>query len=235
MCVTWTDTTGSLRIGSREIKPASEANGEEAEIKLGPAVIPRPPVHLEPLPGVEFTAQEQLLFDTVRDINARVEQSDHYSIIKAAGMLRLLFLDGLPLVSQVNRHYRAPIEFEVVPLDGDLPLPPDTYWCTVDPDEHPVMKPNRCQLDGFLGFRCLFHNERSYTVHQVIDCCVHIMGGVHALPPKTAEEKDLIELENTMKIGGLSAADSAMKGIARVALRALVPLLTAMCEGRRIA
>lgn len=235
VAVTWTADTGTLMIETHHLKTEREANGEEVEITLSPDVAPRTPVYFEPRPGVLFSDNEQLLFETVRDINERLQRPTHYSLIRSAGMLRQLFLDGAPLVSQVNRHYKVKIEFELIPFDHDLSLTPETHWTSIDPDDHPPRVIDRYSVQQFLKQRCLIHKGRDFTVLQIIHFFAHVRGGVHSGKAKTDHDKDMIALEDAMRFGGLSTADSAMKGIARVALRGLVPLLTAMCEGRRIA
>lgn len=229
----WTENSSRIAINTTHLQLKSGANGEVAEIKLAAPRPPRPSVHFQPVAGIQFTPHEELLVETIKDIDAKLNQPSHYGLLRAAGMLRQLFIDDNPLVHQVNRAYRVPLKFELIPLSDDLPSPPETYWCDISPDNGPPLPTVVCNLDQFLRTACLIYKRQSFTVHDIITCCAHILGGVHAGNPKTDHEKSLVTLQHTLQIGGHSMIDSCLKGIAQVALWGCIPLLDAMFKGDR--
>jgi len=61
-------------------------------------------------------------------------ESSEYSLLRAAGLLRELLLDELPVVTEVNRERRLPLSFTIrrAPMDSR----PGTWWIGgLDPDQ----------------------------------------------------------------------------------------------------
>ena len=229
----WADDYTRLTINTIHLRALADAPDEICEVKLSPQRPPRDAVHFEPIPGLKFTSREELLVETIKDIQSKLSQPSHYNLLRAAGMLRQLFLDEIPLVHQINRDYRTQLKFQLIPFSDDLPEPPETHWCDISPDYGPPLPTIECTLDQFLKTRCLKYNLQSFTVYDVITCCSHVLGGVHAGAPKTEREKNLLSLQEEIRIGGHSMIDSTLKGIALVALWGCVPLLHAMFKGCR--
>lgn len=231
----WAKDFTRLAINTTHLRALADAHDEVCEIKLSAPRPPRDAVHFEPIPNLKFTSREELFVETIKDIQSKLDQPSHYNLLRAAGMLRQLFLDENPLIHQINRDYRVSLKFEVIPFSDDLPEPPETYWCDISPDYGPPLQTIECSLDQFLKTRCLIHNRQNFTVYDVITCCSHVLGGVHAGVPKTEREKSLLSLQEEIRVGGHSMIDSTLKGIALVALWGCIPLLHAMFKGLRSA
>lgn len=83
---------------------------------------------------------EALYIATLEDIKNRIDRNNKYDVIKASGLLRLLLLDGMPLIHQINRKYRVTIRFSIVDYSSfpilefsDEPqAPPVIFWQNVD-------------------------------------------------------------------------------------------------------
>lgn len=200
-------------------------------VKLAPRRPPRTPIQLKRAPGVVFNRTESLFLDTIEDIQQKLSQPSHYNLIRAAGLLRQLLLDGAPLVHQVNREYREILAFEVVPgLDG-VPLTPEYHWCDISPDTGPPIPSRHVNLPGFLATPCLAVRGQRFSVHEVISCCANVLGGVHWAAPKTERELSLVALQNTIEAGSESMIDATLRSICSVAVWGLEPLLRAMFMG----
>src|SRR5689334_21901154 len=113
-------------------------------------------------------------------------------------------MDGNCLLYVVNRDVRQKELFEV----ADLWETPYTKVVLEDgPTVYAVLdgispeKPLReapikdLTLDQFLAFRVLYANGSYFTVHDVIDCCAHVLGGVHLGEPRTPHQTVLTDLQ----------------------------------------
>jgi hypothetical protein len=116
---------------------------------------------------------------------------DAYEMVLTSGRLRLLLLDGAPLVHTVNRERRLKLAFDV----GDhspppAPLPQPLFWAVPD-----GLNPNHMttthnvpmlslSLDEFLARRILVYEGVDVKVKELIRHAAHVSGGVHAGEPE---------------------------------------------------
>ncbi|MCC8991413.1 MAG: hypothetical protein LM514_02215 [Streptococcus sp.] len=174
-----------------------------------------------------------LFLKTLEDIESRLSQSDPYEILLIAGLLRKLFLDDHPLVDQVNRTYRVKLEFEVTastnkPDEGDK----NSLWSVQDGLDPETAMPGKKRLllsrDQFFQTVVAMVFGPSFTVRDVIQFEANVAGAVHAGAPKTEKEKALDTVGKSVGIGGYAPTLRQLLAIARVSLKALVPLRAAI-------
>lgn len=176
-----------------------------------------------------------LFLHTLRDMHSRVSRTDPYEILLIARLLRKLFLDDHPLVDQVNRPHKMKFEFEVtVSINKPHESDTESVWSVqdgFDPETALPGKPRKTlSRDQFLQETVALVFGRKYTVRDVIQFEANIAGAVHAGSPKSEKEKALHQLNQIVGIGGYSPALRQLLAIARVSLKALEPLQTAVAE-----
>ena len=179
-----------------------------------------------------LNSRERLFLDTLADLESRAATPNRYGLIKASGLLRLLLLDGQPLVHQVNRDYRVKLTFtfhEIPKTDqGDMIVAWVALAKTGDPNEQ--ARTTTGGLDAFLAAGCVGLNGRVLTVRDVIHANAHVKGGVHAGQPQHDGEVGVVLLDQLLKVGDAEASVAALQHIIAVTLKGLQPLTQAVRE-----
>jgi hypothetical protein len=87
---------------------------------------------------------DALFIRTLRDLEQKASSSDEYEVLLAAGLLRKLLMDALPLVDQVNATRRLKLRFLLnspTPYEEMILAEGPTYWSledAIDPSiDHP--------------------------------------------------------------------------------------------------
>jgi hypothetical protein len=183
-----------------------------------------------------------LFLHTLAEIEeAGVSRAD-FKILRASASLRQLLLDGTPLVDAVNRELRIKFRFEVDDCFGDPALQKliketcPIFYATLDaldPDFPPRRYVTRKTLtkDQLLSQRVILFKENYYTVHEVIDQCAHVLGGVHLGEPKTPSQFGLDQASKELPFTGFSIPIQQLISILRVVAKGLEPLKTALIRG----
>lgn len=185
------------------------------------------------------SAQRDWLFlGTMQELKQGcARRNDAFRLISCSRNLRLLLLDGNPLVHQVNRAFELDLQFEIarqrksneervkpvlsVVLDGLVP------------DEHLRGKElHRLTLSQFLNEPLMHTPESSIRVKDVIKYCANVLGGVHALSPKGEQERVLHTIDSSVGFGGVSAAARQLWSIGVVTTTALEPLIRVVSDKR---
>jgi hypothetical protein len=230
--IIWSPAGASLHVNGQEIK---------ADLAAGEAHYTFPK-SAEPvdggiiLPGIDLNAgkseAEQLFLATVADIDAKLVQPNRYTLIRAAGLLRQLFLDEKPLVHVVNRNHRAKLLFERIEYGTQLPLSPDAHWVNPDCSQFPKAQSVSISMDAFLKSPCLTLHQHTASIADLIKVCAHVKGGIHLGKATTDEEKALIDWDEAIKLIGEQPSLLAIGGTCRVALHGLKPLVSAITGTR---
>lgn len=214
----------------RLMQPKTRADAMLKEIKLDTIEID---------PNNSMSTAQFIFLGTCEDIRDKRKKGRRYDLIRAAGLLRHLFLDEEPLIHAANRDFRMKITFNDSSLCDEDRKVMDEYlkqtggslW--LSPDATPNDQPNRqrISLDRFLKTTVVYHTGRTtLTVKDIIDTCAHISGGVHNGKPTRDEHKIIIELDKLMEIDGMEQSLAAIRGICSAALDALTPLIIAIQE-----
>ena len=134
-----------------------------------------------------MTEKEKLFVNTVIELEERFNRKTEYDFLKASGLIRQLLVDSNPLVAQVNRKYKLKIKFKVVKrykldfahIDSD-----GTKWNNlsamvfISPDKSSNFV-EFLSKDDFFKYQLLSHNEKQFTVLDVIKICANKYGGIH--------------------------------------------------------
>jgi len=186
---------------------------------------------------------EIYFLDTISEINERLSKGDNYNLIKASGLLRLLFCEGHKLVYKVNKFYRLGLVFCVQKNDGEdkyiadkngVLIKPSFHYVNVDPFGLKTKETENRKLDAFLNFKCLCINDDNYSVRDFIKVCAHHKGGVHydMQNVKDKKNKRLLGIEKSVFFGDLPATTGVMVNIINVALTGIAPLELAVLKNQ---
>jgi hypothetical protein len=167
--------------------------------------------------------------NTVDDLRSRLAAADQYSLIRAAALLRQLFLDGRTLIHAVNsdRIERIQLSFTVIPL---WEPPPGIVPSWSSTNVYPVGYSKQSGLwktfdsDRFLSVKCLSYGTNSFSIKQVIIYCANVKGGIHVGKPDGIQ-KVMVTLDELARIDGLEASLDAIRGIGAAVLAAIEPLV----------
>lgn len=162
------------------------------------------------------------------DLERRAAQDDPYELLQIAALLRQLLLDAYPLVDQVNRTHRLPIQYEIAVYEIPPLFDGPFIWSVqdgLDPDTRPRQQGRKLvSKDGFLATVVTQYGSTRYTVEDIIQFGAHVLGAVHAGRPKTDEEQLLKLVNQHFQIDGHPIALRLLKAIARVCLKSWRPL-----------
>ena len=189
---------------------------------------------------------EKLFVSTLDDLAARTSgEVTEYSLLRAAGLLRQLLLDGNPLVHQAaRRHPDVPIRFQVRvdKLDHAHEM---QYWLGLDPETAPPERgaTRDVDLQGLLAVPVILL-DRGRTIlllKHVITWAAHVSGGIHRGRPREREIEHRAFEAFPVKLGLHREAAPAeqdipmeleyIRVIAPVVLRGLEPLRRAIEAG----
>lgn len=140
---------------------------------------------------------KDLFLRRVDDLHRSINSDDSYELLRAAGIIRQLFLDRDSLFNQVNRKLKSRLFFEVVEHKPPhfLRSATPSIWCVLDsidpmvaPEHLPRVSKNR---DQFLAVTLGLVDGKPYTVRDLVKYVAEVMGGVHRGPPRTGTQRAL--------------------------------------------
>jgi hypothetical protein len=183
---------------------------------------------------------DQLFLRTLEDLDRRTMVGDEYEALLAAGLLRKLLLDEVPLVHQVNRYRRERIRFRIngeTPLESAILEDGPVFWAisdAIDPDAFPALGlsvPVDAKLDQFLARTVMVVRGERLSVGDLIKQVAHIDGAVHKGRPANAREELLDEMSGFMFFRDLPSTVHHVQLIGRIVVRGLTPLRDAILAG----
>lgn len=175
--------------------------------------------------------EKSLLIHSIRELDqilTDTERSDEYRLMKIAAILRLLLVDGTPLVDRVNRHMHIRLRF-VVNNCQPPQNPTPTFWSVQDGLDPNTGVPGLRSVieltkDQFLAQPLMLIEGLEISVLQLIRHLAHVEGAVHKGVPKTAEEKAISAIRSELLIGGFPPDVRALISVGRVVRQTLEPL-----------
>ena len=194
---------------------------------------------------------DRLFIETLDDLAERARwQSSEYALLRAAGLLRELLLDGSPLVQQVARPGRPKPAYLVRRRKSVTSGEPWFWLGGIDP-EHPVAPehPYADRLDELIGpietvdlkdllavqVICLGSVGRRagaaltyLTVRDIIRYHAHVSGGVHHGKAEEPQHLALEQFPLRIGYGTIPIELMAIASITPVVLRGLQPLREAI-------
>lgn len=185
---------------------------------------------------------EELFIRTLDDLERCISSNDDYTILHASALIRKLFLDESPLVDQVNQIIHAKLKFEVVDTDKlfevfQTPDMPKFEFLGIqdalDPESIPNPPKKTVTRDAFFKVPIQVAQGRRFTIQEIVKHQANIEGGVHAGKSKTADDRKLEEVEDTIKIFSLPPGLRQLQAIGRIILKTLFPLkIITICNKR---
>jgi hypothetical protein len=180
-----------------------------------------------------MTDSEKWLLEVLVDLRDKVETNTQYTLIKASGLLRQLFLEGDCLVDQANRNHKIKLNFvtnkggehgRIPIIQNGIIWEPILVVNFVDPKERRDHTVNN-NLQKFLMFEIFYFEGKAYTVKEVIRLGANILGGVHFSSKKNVDELSAKRLNNMVTTADKTTAVAhSLSQIARVTIKGLEPL-----------
>ncbi len=179
---------------------------------------------------------DRLFVESLGELEARATtDASEYSLLGASSVLRLLLLDGTPLVAEVNRARDIKVSYRV--RRSPKPKPEDlVFWLGgLDPDDDSTGVAGSIEdlgRDDFLAVPVLYLGPEVITIHDMISLAANIWGGVHhGQPRKDNWKQQLVERLNQrmkLELGDTLAQLLSMIPVSRIVLRGLQPLREAV-------
>jgi hypothetical protein len=176
-----------------------------------------------------------LYINTIEDLRRKASVGDDYSMLRASAMLRQLFLDGTPLVHQLNQQYKVKLRFPVcgrAHRDIVLEDAPIVYSALGGIHSSGSMgrSVEQLTLDQFLATPVLKLGPQVLSLKDLIRISANVLGGVHSGDPQTPEDNALAEFGKAVSVWGLAIEAAQLKPIILVALDGLQPLTDAVSK-----
>ncbi len=169
---------------------------------------------------------ERLFVLTIEDLKEKVDKKDDYSLLRACGLLRHLFIDGRGLFNSVNKIYKASIKFEVAIHEREWAKDSPLQW--KNPKPGAGVKTEFLNVTDFLNWPSVFIRPHTYTIRDIIKIASNIKGGIHHGPPDS-KELLLINFEKS-QLTRYRLDILAMKSICILTIKALEPLIALIKE-----
>lgn len=229
----WTDNSVKIHINGVDVTDITQHSNRVVDIPLSPDVARREGptrIFLTLDPAASSTPDEEFFIRTLEDVDRKAISGEPYELVRAAGLLRQLLLDGQPLVHVVNRAHRLRLEFETLPFRPPEQLGARIVWRNIDRSSLTSANTRAHSLDQLLAVPCFYQADGvTGTVGDVIRACAHVHGGVHRGRPRNDVERAIVELDNAGAVGPEGPPGiAAVRGICRVVLTGLVPLALAI-------
>jgi hypothetical protein len=186
--------------------------------------------------------RDELFLETLRDLDRRSSASDvtAYEILRSSLLIRQLLLDQHPLVRAVNKGRDVELRFRI---NGRKPIwmlagtERPVFWTIqdgLDPETALTLSvPATVDLEQFLSHVIMVSRGSELTVKDVVRQVAHISGGVHAGAPREEVERVLLEVSESISVGGLDPVTRSLLAIGRIVVRSLEPLAERIESERR--
>lgn len=178
---------------------------------------------------------EELFRRTFADLKIKVASNDEYELLRAAGLIRQLIIDGdVSLANTVKKPYGIKLRFRYVDATQGysgaiLALNPMT-WTIQDGIDPETMLTNghvtEGSLDDFLSAPVLVKEGSHFSVKDNVTYVANVMGGVHAGKAKTPEHESMTKI--AYRFDDIPSAVNQIKSIGRVVVSGLSPISDAM-------
>jgi hypothetical protein len=172
------------------------------------------------------TPEEQLFIRTVGDLDRQCLTADWYEILRASACLRQLLLDGL--LDHANSKHRLRPIFRISKSSTTLPVRPQAHWVNLNPELWPSAAHADLNLDAFLAVSAIWYLGQVASVRDVILACANVKGGVHFGSARTKEQEIVLKIDELVSIFGLAPSLMALRGLCRITLHAVQPLVEAI-------
>lgn len=170
-----------------------------------------------------------LFLETIADLKEKLKRGSEYDIIKAAGLLRGIFLDGHKSLYDKVRKNNCKIVFVTIDHTTNINniFPDSTFqFINIDASGFPGAKTTQNSREQLLNICCLTFRGSNFTVADLIRAASNMKGGVHLGKAMNDKEANLLELDKCIQIMGEESTIVNLRGIIRVVITGLEPLIT---------
>jgi len=171
---------------------------------------------------------EPLFLKRCEQMAALMQSNDEVDLLDVARLVRQILMDKHSLLDTANKS-RIKIRFHVGVSSFDMPDPHEkaTFWMILDgldPEiRHPGAPSAHLTANQFLQHVVINDHGTRITIKDVIDNAAHISGGVHHDPrPKNTP---MTHVNRKVSVRGFPVDVAYLKGIAKVTLRAMQPVI----------
>jgi hypothetical protein len=175
----------------------------------------------------DFMKPDDLFLARCKQLAMLVESKEEIDVLDLSHKLRTLLMDKASLAQTVNKS-KLKLEFKVGAIQEIDPAPFSSVLLidAIDPELAPKNPALVLDLEDFLKHPIGIEQGTPITIKQIIRYAAHIAGGIHH-DPVPAEEYALLDAyAKGLVMFGYSGTTYLLKGIARVALRGLQPLIS---------
>lgn len=230
IAVSWSAKEVAVAAGGALLLKFDEAKGDVLELKVkGHTSYTMGLVSFSPEVLSKASPEEWLFLMTLIDISQKLTTSSRYELIRMSALLRQLLCDDAPLIYVVNRKYGLKVAFEVAIKKKEIIPDADivqTLWVTLYPAAAEEVQ--QVNLERFLKLETITHRKVACNVADIIDVVAHVFGGVHYGQVRSEPGGALAVLGNEVFLGNESMVLHLIFDIARVTLRAAMPLAQAI-------
>ena len=230
IAVSWGPDGVSVAAGGALLLKLDDANGNVLELKVKEStsytmgLVSFPPEVLS-----KASPEEWLFLMTLIDISQKLTTSSRYELVRMSALLRQLLCDEAPLIYVVNRKHGLKVAFEVAIKKKEIIPDADivqTLWLTLFPAAADEVQ--QINLERFLKLDTITHRKVACNVADIIDVVAHVFGGVHYGQVRSEPGGALAVLGNEVFLSNESMVLHLIFDIARVTLRAAMPLAQAI-------
>ena len=155
----------------------------------------------------------------------RYEKETTLELLEISVILRQMFLDGNPLIDQVNRKHKLKLLFPVGTstvdsikrdIERDAPLPAFFVRGDVTLKDDDVFYVNR---NRFLSHPVCYIDGTHYTSRDIINLCANKLGGIHAdaADKDTDKESAIRAINKHLSVLGMPFAFASLRAVGRCA------------------
>jgi hypothetical protein len=171
---------------------------------------------------------EPLFLRRCEQMAALVQSNDEVDLLDVARLLRQILMDKHSLLDAANKS-RVKIKFHVGVSSYDVPDPHEkaTFWMILDGLDPEIRRPGAPSAhlthNQFLQHVVINDHGTKITIKDVIDNAAHVSGGVHYDP--RLKNTPIAHVNRKVSVLGFPVDVTYLKGIAKVALKAMQPVI----------
>ena len=179
------------------------------------------------------TESKRFFLDVLEDLRTKCNSKSNYNYVKAAGLLRQLLADEIPLVTIINREYKEKLIFEVVKAIPSAPkkslgsdgLVYESFFTVrfINPSSNQD-NIDKLNFPDFLKHVIFTYGEQDVTVLEILRLNANKKGGVHFDERPKESLKDLyVDMANSTVnyTGDITGGAHAVHEIGKITLKAL--------------
>ncbi len=164
----------------------------------------------------------------IQEVEQRAASGDYYDTIMAAGLMRHLLIDDVPLIHRANRDLRFKFRYTIARTEGHYePGPSNCDVRGIDPGSPPYIYPIEVVREAeLLSAYCMTISDERFTVKDILESCAYVRGGVHIHESLTWRDELLFSID--FHRASLMGTTGVMRGIIKVVLEGIRPLTNAI-------